>query len=76
MLTCSRKQVDSNDASKGREYVEYCNVTSLLAFDGSLEIHGREGREANDEAVGDLEKGRDELRVSEAFYDKGAEIAH
>jgi hypothetical protein len=76
MLIGFRKHVDSDDASKGREDVEYCNVTSLLAFDVFLEVHGREDREANDEAVGDLEEGRDELRVPEAFDDEGAEIAH
>ena len=68
--------MDSDNAGKGREDVEHRNVTSLLAFDVFLEIHGREDGEADDEAVRDLEEGRDELRVSEAFDDEGAEIAH
>lgn len=76
MSTGFRKHVDSDNAGKGREDVEHRNVTSLLAFDVFLEIHGREDGEADDEAVRDLEEGRDELRVSEAFDDEGAEIAH
>lgn len=68
--------MDSNDASKGWEDVEYRDVASLLAFDVLLQIHGTENREADDGAVGDLEESRDKLRVSKALDDEGAEITH
>ena len=68
--------MDPDHAGEGREDVEHGDVTSLLAFEVFLEVHGRDDGKADDGAVGDLEEGGGELGVPEALDYEGAEVAH
>jgi hypothetical protein len=51
-------------------------MAPLLPLDVLLQVHSRKDRKADDEAVRYLKKGRDKLRISEAFDNKRAKIAH
>lgn len=68
--------MNPNHPRKGWKDVKRRDVTSLLSFDVLLQVHGREDREADDEPIGDLQQGRDELGIPEPFDDERSEIAY